>query len=394
MKHDSKGSEEALKKGVLDTVKLDELVLTDPKNFREYAVRYTEDELLDALNQFRESPKEYNAIIQILKIQRELSSVLENDCWDDLNLKTLMDMFYANPDPCSYRHILMENGDKNPELTFKRLLLKYFTFLDSGGDFSGDETDFFDDEKDFLDDENDFLSDEKDFINDEKEFFYDWKEFLDEFKIDTSNSLLIKKLRHELEQDLKLVYYVNSDEFVDISSEDQFKGTIDMLVKCTKDILSMRSANGRLDGKKFIPWHCAYNDSPEWLELFGEDVVEYEEWDEYIPCDNHARNLSLINKVDSCSVEELEEMYLLNSRNDLESWKSFYKDNDEYIGFLKHNILDKKIDILGMYNFGDRFMVVKWTYQVVESERLGSYNRWCVDIRSQKTWEIYRVLSE
>lgn len=366
MKHDSKGSEEALKKGVLDTVKLDELVLTDPKNFREYDVRYTEDELLDALNQCKDSPEKRWAIIEILKIQRELASVLEKEYWDDLDLKILIDMFYANSDPSSFRHVLMENGEKNPELSFKRLLLKYFTLLGKRWDLSDDE----------------------------KKFLVDWKDFLDEFKIYISNPLLIEKLKHELEQDLKVVYYVNSDKFVDISDEYQFKDTIDMMVNCAKDILSRKSANGRLDGKKFIPWHCAYNDSPEWLELFGEDVVEYEEWDEYIPCDNHARNLSLINKVDSCSVEELEEMYLLNSRNDLESWKSFYKDNDEYVSFLKHNILDKKIDILGMYNSGDRFMVVKWTYQVVESERLGSYNRWCVDIRSQKTWEIYRVLSE
>ena len=375
-------------------LKLDELSLSDSKNYRELAIKYSENDLLDALNQFRESPKEHDAIIQILKIQQELSSVLENDCWDDLNLKILMDMFYANPDPCSYRHILMENGDKNPELTFKRLLLKYFTFLDSGGDFSGDETDFFDDEKDFLDDENDFLNDEKNFINDEKEFFYDWKEFLDEFKIDTSNSLLIKKLRHELEQDLKLVYYVNSDEFVDISGEDQFKGTIDMLVECTKDILSMWSANGRLDGKKIMPWHCAYDDSPDWLKFFGEDVVIYEIWDDFIPCSNCGHKLSLIDKVNSCNVEELEKMYLSMYKNDLEHMKLIYYDNESYINFLRNCILLKNADLLSMYDSGDRFLVVKWTYFVTEIQDFKTYKRWCVDIRSQKTWEIYRVLSD
>ena len=104
-----------------NTLKLDELILTDSKNFREYAARYSEDELLDVLNQCKNSPEKRNAIFEILKIQRELSSVLEEEYWDDLNLKVLLDKFYANPDPSSFRNILIENDAENPELSFKCL---------------------------------------------------------------------------------------------------------------------------------------------------------------------------------------------------------------------------------------------------------------------------------
>ena len=256
MKHDSKGSEEALKKGVLDTVKLDELVLTDPKNFREYAVIYTEDELLDALNQCKDSPEKRWAIIEILKIQRELASVLEKEYWDDLDLNTLLDMFYANPVPSSFRHVLLEIDAENPELSFKCWLLKYFTLLVEGKSLSDDE-----------------------------------KEFLDEFKIDISNLALINKLKIELELDLKAFYSVKTNQFIDISGDDLMEESMEWFLGASNEMYSRRVGNGRLDGKKFIPWHCAYNDSPDWLKLYGEDVVEYELWDEYIPCSNHASKL-------------------------------------------------------------------------------------------------------
>ena len=80
--------------------------------------------------------------------------------------------------------------------------------------------------------------------------------------------------------------------------------------------------------------------------------------------------------------------------NDLEFWKIFYEDDYEwYVSFLKENLLIEFIDMLGMYDSGDRFMVVKDTYQGTELSDWESYICRYVDVRSQKTWEIYRVLS-
>lgn len=340
-------------------LELNKLDLNDPKNFREYAVNIHQDDLLYALYQCKKSPEKRNAIIQILTIQQELSGVLEKNHWDDLDLKILIDMFYANPNPSSYRHVLMENGDKNPELSFKYFLLKCFTLLNKGSDLSDEEKDIF-----------------------------------AEFKIDISSPLLILKLKSELEQDLKVVFCVDSGKFIDIWDKGWFSRTIDIIGDCSGEMLLKKIAHGRLDGKKFMPWHCAYDDSPDWLKFFGEDVVIYEIWDDFIPCSNCGHKLSLIDKVNSCNVDELEKMYLSMYKNDLKHMKLIYYDNESYINFLRNCILLKNADLLSMYDSGDRFLVVKWTYFVTEIQDFKTYKRWCVDIRSQKTWEIYRVLSD
>lgn len=105
----------------------------------------------------------------------------------------------------------------------------------------------------------------------------------------------------------------------------------------------------------------------------------------------------MINKINSSSVEELEKMYESDSveGSDLEFWKDFYEDDYErYISFLREILLIDFNDILGMYDSWDRFMVVKGTYQGTELSDWEVYNCWYVDVRSQNTWEIYRVLSE
>ena len=223
------------------------------------------------------------------------------------------------------------------------------------------------------------------------------KEFLDEFKIDISNLSLINKLKIELELDLNAIYSIEYNQFLDICDNNLMKESMEWLVDSASELYSRRVSNGRIDGKKFIPWHCAYNDSPDWLKLYGEDVVEYELWDEYIPCSNHASKLSLINRINSSTVEQLQKMYESDAKNgnDLEFWKNFYEDDYEwYVSFLKENLLIEFIDMLGMYDSGDRFMVVKGTYQGTELSDWEVYNCWYVDVRSQNTWEIYRVLSE
>lgn len=170
--------------------------------------------------------------------------------------------------------------------------------------------------------------------------------------------------------------------------------------KCLKQTLidavdtTMKYDNRHLDGKKHIPWHCAFNDSPSGLRLHGEDVVQYDLWDEYIPCDNHASSLELLNKINTASVKELERMYSEKSDDDLEFWKILHKDDKKgYLLFLKDILLIEFIDIIDMYKNGDRFMVAKATYKGKEIFDWKYINCWYVDICSEKTKKIYRVLS-
>ena len=199
-----------------------------------------------------------------------------------------------------------------------------------------------------------------------------------------------------------MVYSTKSNSLIDISSNKWMQDSLLWLQRAAKQISTMKNANGRLDGKKLIPWHCAFNDSPSGLRLHGEDVVEYDLWDEYIPCDNHASSLELLNKVNTASIEELERMYSEKKRmysgksdlNDLEFWKFFHKDDKKgYLLFLKDNLLIEFIDIIDMYKNGDRFMVVKATYKGKELSDGEYINCWYVDVYSEKTKKIYRVLS-
>jgi hypothetical protein len=96
-------------------------------------------------------------------------------------------------------------------------------------------------------------------------------------------------------------------------------------------------------------------------------------------------------------MEELERLYLLyNKGSDLNFRKDRYKEDKEcYVIFLKGRLMDKNIDILDMYASGDRFMVIKATY---EGKEISSIDKkyiscWYVDIYSEKTKKTYRVLS-
>jgi hypothetical protein len=94
-------------------------------------------------------------------------------------------------------------------------------------------------------------------------------------------------------------------------------------------------------------------------------------------------------------LEELEKMYLEKDEDrDLKFWKHFYKDDEErYIFHLKEMLLIEFVDILNMYKSGDRFMVVKATYKDKELSDGEYINCWYVDVYSEKTKKIYRVLS-
>lgn len=340
---------------------LDELDLSNTKKFREYASIYSSDDLLDALNQCKDDPEKRESISKILKIQQELSIVLNEWNIDVLNLKTLLDRFYANSDPYSLRNSLIEIGTKDPELTFKLLLLKSITSLLESWSLSEDEWDLF-----------------------------------DEFKIDSTDTSLLNNLKYELVSDLNTFYSLENWKFIDISTDDVIQDSVSSILQCISKINEKHSVHNRLEGKKIMPWHCAFNDSPKWLSLHGEDVVEYDLWDEYIPWSNHVNSLELVNKIYNCNISELEELYRQHDDiGDLEYWKSFYKNDEKaYKLFLLQMLSRESINLIKMFEEWDYFLVVKGTYKDKEIFDFDYINCWYVDVRSMKTWKIYRVLSD
>lgn len=349
----------------INKISLEELKI----NSKRYAQECTTDELLDALNLCGKDNKRKEVIIDILKVQQNIGWKENKESNDsEINLSNLLNKFHTDVDAYSLKHRLMEIWAKNPELSFKCGLLRSCTLLLEGKSLSEQENDV-----------------------------------LEEFNINAADFALLNRLKVELELNLKSIYSIKKGNFVDISSNKWMLDSLLWLQRVAKQISVMKYANGRLDGKKLIPWHRAFDDSPSGVRLHGEDVVEYDLWDEYIPCDNHASRLELLNKVNTASVEELERMYLEKSVEELERkysekmlefWKRFYKgDKERYIIYLKETILIEFIDILRMYETGDRFMVVKATYKGKEL-RDGEYiNCWYVDVYSEKTKKIYRVLS-
>ena len=330
-------------------------------NSKRYAQECTTDELLDALNLCGKDNKRKEVIIDILKVQQNIGWKENKESNDsEINLSNLLNKFHTDVDAYSLKHRLMEIWAKNPELSFKCGLLRSCTLLLEGKSLSEQENDV-----------------------------------LEEFNIDVSDSVLLNRLKVELELNLNMVYSTKSNSLIDISSNKWMLDSLLWLQRVAKQISIMKYANGRLDGKKLIPWHCAFDDSPSTLKSHGEDVVQYDLWDEYIPCDNHASSLELLNKINTASVEELERMYLEKKVWDLEFWKDVVYEDDKngYILHLKNILLIEFNDILDMYKRGDHFIVVKATYKGKEILNWKYINCWYVDVYSEKTKKIYRVLS-
>ena len=329
-------------------------------NSKRYAQECTTDELLDALNLCEEDNKRKEVIIDILKMQQNLRWEENKDINNtEIDLSSLLDKFHTDIDNYSLKHRLMEIWAKNPELSFKSGLLRNFTLLLEGKSLSEEENDI-----------------------------------LEEFNINISDFDLLNKLKVELELDLKSFYSTETGEFIDISSDKQTQDCLCLLQEVINKISIMKNANGRINGKKLIPWHCAFNDSPEYLKSHNEDVIKYDLWDEYIPWENHASSLELLDKVNTANVEQLEKMYLEKDGDDLDFWKSFYENDKEgYILHIKKILLIEFINLLDMYKRGDRFIVVKATYKDKEISDGKYINCWYVNIYSEKTKKIYRVLS-
>lgn len=197
------------------------------------------------------------------------------------------------------------------------------------------------------------------------------------YNIDTSNKNRLTSLKEAIEHHLYKISNENSNKY---NSEEE------------KRIDEPRNAQNRLSWKKILHWHCVFDDSPENLKEFGENVVIYNIWDEYIPSDNSCVNrLEFINKIYNCNISELKKMY----KNKLNDTSDRIGNDQKHIIFLQRIlILSDHIDLIKMYKDWERFEVIKGTYNDKEAYDHKYLSCRFVNIRSLQTWEEYRALSK
>ena len=309
---------------------------------RACAWKFSVDQLLDALSiceKYDDSDTRRNALYNILSIQSRIFGG-NRSLW--LCLDWVLDKFFSRPDPRSiiknfivvdndsiddedsdvaFENYISENdgvneiSDENIELLFKRILLEFCTLVV----------------------ENEPLSDK--IIS-----------FAYELNIDLSNIYFLNKLKNDLMFDLRYFYDTDNDRFEALSDEDI---NALWLLKSEYDlIIQFRIDNPERYSWKNIKSWC----SAMWDELnygfFGDDVVEYEEWDDFIPLD------CLCYKDD-------------NSLSENDRWVEFDFDEDK-----------------------DKFFVCTPTYKknTADSDEEPNYCRF-VDIKSYLTGNVYTVLS-
>ena len=112
----------------------------------------------------------------------------------------------------------------------------------------------------------------------------------------------------------------------------------------------MRTRSWRLEWKRIMPWHYAYDDSKEKVKLLWENVVIYSVWDEYIPSSNHWNSIELLDKINNASEEQIEKLYeQIHGKENLNWRKHRYKDNSQkYIRYFKQSLSDEFIDFIAM----------------------------------------------
>lgn len=142
-------------------------------------------------------------------------------------------------------------------------------------------------------------------------------------------------------------------------------------------------------------WNNNYKDKIDFLS--DPYYRQYKKGENYIPTDNsYVSTVEFLDKLSNSSEEELETMYKeAGGRDDLDFFKELLgNDHVRYIRFLKKQ-LKKHIDIIDMYEKWDRFVVEKPTYFGKEIFSDSSKDVYCkfVNVRSEKTWVVYRVLS-
>lgn len=260
-------------------------------------------------------------------------------------------------------------------------------------------------------------------LDNEKWLYLKW--LFDSLMINTENKNLLKKILSELKEWWEKLPKSPIDFLKDYEERRPVKEKVSKEAKDPRGILigpndlffpiskeekeernakardfyqRIRSRDWRLEWKTIMPWHCALDDSPRNLELFWEDVVIYFVWDEYIPWSNHWNSIELLEKVRSSNYDDLKKMYI---EKEGKGWRSFlnvleerWDSHKSIINRIKKTLLNEFPNIIWMYINWDRFEVVKGTYNDKEINEHGRVSCWYVNIRSKKTWKVYRVLSD
>lgn len=291
-------------------------------NSRLYAVQFTSDELLDALiscNKFDEKRKE--AIKKILALQSETSWFISDS---NFTLDSILNKFFSKTDSFSIKDNLVRDGVRTEDLEsrFKMMLLKACTLVVENKTVSDDIISFF-----------------------------------NELDVDINNVYFLNKIKNDLVLEFGYFYDVRINKFVTFSDDD--KVDLWRLKIRFEDLLQKRLENSeRYLWKDVLSWCSAFWDTMNY-KFFWDDVVLYEEWDDFIPIDSF------------CTI-------------DLDLWCSVDGDMSE-------NLAD--VDLEEMYNNWDRFIVVKSTYKEKFCIDDTPFYCWFVDVYSVKTKKTYRVLS-
>ena len=174
----------------INTISLEELKQHPEK----YAKQCTIDELLDGLNRCRQNNERKNAIIKILKMQQNEQPIINSK----LDLCSLLKKFHTDKDSDAYqfKHILMEEWE-NSELRFKCFLLMSCTLL----------------------------------LEHKPLYYESWSLMLKDLNIDATDFDLLHRLKIELELDLKTTYHTDTEEYVDISSNQKMLDNLKSLLK-------------------------------------------------------------------------------------------------------------------------------------------------------------------
>lgn len=289
---------------------------------RLYASQCTCDELLDALMRCTESDENRKkAIIKILDMQSKMSlSILDSE----LSLDTILNRFFSNSNYSSIKSNLIKDGVEKDELEsrFKMMLLKACTLVV-----------------------------ESNKISDEVRCFFE------ELWIDTDNIYFLNKLKNDLILEFWYFYDVSNNVFAVITETDKLEF---WRLKIRFDELVQKRLKNydRFIWKKNLSWCSAFWDKI-YYKFFWDDVVLYEEGDDFIPIDNF------------CTI-------------DLDLWCPVDGNIDEILA---------DVDLEEMYNNWDRFIVVKSTYKGQFCTSDNSFPCWFVNVYSVNTKKSYRVLS-
>ena len=172
------------------------------------------------------------------------------------------------------------------------------------------------------------------------------KFFLEKIWIDIKDKDLLKDLKKELELYITSFY---ESKGIQVPNDYFELRTKKILQDKRREIHEWNTKR-----KTMMTGHWAFNDGSWWSEEFC-PVVVYKVWDEYIPISNNC-------------VWEI--------------WKIDPNKNP-----------DPTFDMFWAYSNWDRFTVVRPTYSEDIKYDRKKIKCWFVNVRSKKTWKVYRVLS-